>query len=174
MEDDSKKTTMIEKFLFGFFNQFINLYEEDGKSSKNNSTFFYCYIQSLLKTYKFKKIKEVIDNTFDNTLILLYLKLYFLDHNPKFYFSEFNNKDDKYDIFGNFFDLFKQFMEWFQNNDEDEWNIITDIFVLKTCNHIYSLAKEFKQLNDECMKITQETVILLRKIEKKYIDFWER
>ena len=104
MENDSKKATMIENFLFGFFNQFINLYEEDGKSSKNNSTFFYCYIQSRLKTYKFKKIKEVIDNidnAFDNTLILLYLKLYFLDHNPKFYFLEFNNKDNKYDIFRN-------------------------------------------------------------------------
>ena len=174
MENDSKKATMIENFLFGFFNQFINLYEEDGKSSKNNSTFFYCYMQSLLKTYKFKKIKEVIDNidnTFDNTLILLYLKLYFLDHNPKFYFSEFNNKDDKYDIFENFFDLFKQFMEWFKNNEKDEWTIITDILVLKTCNHIYSLAKEFNQLNDECIKITQETVVLLKKIEKKYIDF---
>jgi len=107
MEKDEK--TMLDKFLFGFFNDFVDSYEKNEETNKKNDLFLYCYVMSLLELRKFKQVVKTI---FYKDLLSLYIRLYFLDRNPKFYFDELEKDDKKYDISENLGKLFDAFKEW--------------------------------------------------------------
>ncbi len=167
MEKDEK--TMLDKFLFGFFNDFVDSYEKNEETNKKNDLFLYCYVMSLLELRKFKQVVKTI---FYKDLLSLYIRLYFLDNNPKFYFDELEKDDKKYDISENLGKLFDAFKEWEKEQSQDndkERGFFTDILVLKICNDFYSLGKDFKKFNGKSVEIIEKTFTLSEEIGEKYI-----